>query len=53
VALERLNYCDTSCELGWADESFDDGYARTAPVGSYPDRESEYEWAINGTANEV
>jgi len=33
----RLNYCDTSCELGWADESFDDGYARTAPVGSYPD----------------
>jgi formylglycine-generating enzyme required for sulfatase activity len=33
----RLNYCDASCELDWADESFDDGYARTAPVGSYPE----------------
>jgi formylglycine-generating enzyme required for sulfatase activity len=31
-----MNYCDASCERGWADESFDDGYALTAPVGSYP-----------------
>jgi formylglycine-generating enzyme required for sulfatase activity len=32
----RLNYCDASCETEWADESFDDGYFDTAPVGSYP-----------------
>jgi serine/threonine protein kinase len=33
----RLNYCDASCERLYADEAFDDGYADTAPVGSYPD----------------
>ena len=33
----RLNYCDANCESDAADEAFDDGYARTAPVGSYPD----------------
>jgi formylglycine-generating enzyme required for sulfatase activity len=33
----RLNYCDANCEVGFEDESFDDGYARTAPVGSYPE----------------
>lgn len=38
----RLNYCDANCELDWADASFDDGYARTAPVGSYPEGAS---WA--------
>jgi len=32
----RLNYCDANCTEGSADKSFDDGYARTAPVGSYP-----------------
>jgi sulfatase modifying factor 1 len=32
----RLNYCDTNCTLDWADESVNDGYAHTAPVGSYP-----------------
>ena len=33
----RLNYCDANCELDKRDEAFDDGYARSAPVGSYPD----------------
>jgi formylglycine-generating enzyme required for sulfatase activity len=33
----RLNYCDQSCLLGWADEEVDDGYAFTAPVGSFPE----------------
>jgi formylglycine-generating enzyme required for sulfatase activity len=33
----RVNYCDANCEYGWADETRDDGYARTSPVGSYPD----------------
>ncbi len=32
----RLNYCDASCELAWADETTDDGYADTSPVGNYP-----------------
>jgi formylglycine-generating enzyme required for sulfatase activity len=32
----RLNYCDANCSEQWADEAVDDGYADTAPVGSYP-----------------
>ena len=31
----KLNYCDVRCGF-LADESFDDGYADTAPVGSFP-----------------
>ena len=33
----KLNYCDVNCPKTFADEDFDDGYAYTAPVGSYPD----------------
>jgi formylglycine-generating enzyme required for sulfatase activity len=34
----RLNYCDVNCPLDhWRDTSYDDGYARSAPVGSYQD----------------
>jgi formylglycine-generating enzyme required for sulfatase activity len=36
----KLNYCDVNCVLGKRDEQFDDGYARSAPVGSYPEGES-------------
>lgn len=32
----RLNYCDANCDFDWNDEAYDDGYADTAPVGSYP-----------------
>jgi formylglycine-generating enzyme required for sulfatase activity len=33
----RLNYCDANCRaFGWADRTVDDGYADTAPVGSFP-----------------
>jgi formylglycine-generating enzyme required for sulfatase activity len=32
----RLNYCDANCSQPHADDRFDDGYPRTAPVGSYP-----------------
>jgi len=32
----RLNYCDVNCDAGPNDPSVDDGYADTAPVGSYP-----------------
>ncbi len=34
---ERLNYCDVNCDIyWWADPDYDDGYALTAPVGTYP-----------------
>ena len=32
----RLNYCDARCTAGPNDASVDDGYADTAPVGSFP-----------------
>jgi formylglycine-generating enzyme required for sulfatase activity len=31
----RLNYCDANCKFDWADDAVDDGYADTAPVGSF------------------
>ncbi|MBC8262764.1 MAG: formylglycine-generating enzyme family protein [Anaerolineales bacterium] len=33
----RLNYCDSNCRFDYADSTWDDGFANTAPVGSYPD----------------
>jgi formylglycine-generating enzyme required for sulfatase activity len=30
------NSCDTNCTLAWRYTGYDDGYAQTAPVGSYP-----------------
>ena len=38
----RLNSCDRNCEFDWKDSDVDDGYARTAPVGSYPAGVSPY-----------
>lgn len=32
----RLNFCDINCGEEWANGDYDDGYAGTAPVGSYP-----------------
>ncbi len=32
----RLNFCDANCAEPWADDAVDDGYATTAPVGSFP-----------------
>ena len=29
------NYCDRKCSFSWADTGFNDGYAGTAPVGTY------------------
>jgi formylglycine-generating enzyme required for sulfatase activity len=38
-----LNYCDSGCPVErWRDEKYNDGYAYTAPVGSYPDGLSPY-----------
>jgi formylglycine-generating enzyme required for sulfatase activity len=37
----RLNYCDANCTFErWKDSVYDDGYARTAPVGNYLGGES-------------
>jgi formylglycine-generating enzyme required for sulfatase activity len=39
----RLNFCDTKCEFDLSkDASVDDGFAWTAPVGSYPAGASPY-----------
>lgn len=32
----KANYCDKHCDLPWKDHYGDDGYATTAPVGTYP-----------------
>jgi formylglycine-generating enzyme required for sulfatase activity len=34
---KRLNYCDANCNFEWADETGNDGYVGTAPVGSFPE----------------
>ncbi len=38
----RLNFCDTNCTYDWKDNGTNDGYAQTAPVGSYPQGASPY-----------
>ncbi len=42
VSGERANFCDINCERTIANGKFDDGYADTAPVGSYPAGASPY-----------
>jgi formylglycine-generating enzyme required for sulfatase activity len=39
----QLNYCDASCGFErWKDDTYDDGHAVMAPVGSYPAGASPY-----------
>jgi formylglycine-generating enzyme required for sulfatase activity len=38
----RVNFCDRNCPFDWQDASVDDGYASTAPVGSYEAGKSPY-----------
>ena len=38
----KLNFCDRNCGFEWRDVGVDDGYAFTAPVGSYPTGASPY-----------
>ncbi len=33
----RANTCDANCSESWADQSVDDSYGESAPVGSFPD----------------
>ena len=37
-----MNFCDSQCPLPSANSSHNDGYADTAPVGSYPGGASPY-----------
>jgi len=39
---KKANFCDKNCEFGWALKNWDDGYAKTASVGSYPSGASPY-----------
>ena len=39
---DRANFCDRNCSYEWAGVDYDDGYADTAPVGSYSDGVSPY-----------
>jgi formylglycine-generating enzyme required for sulfatase activity len=34
---QLLDFCDATCEYNHRNPAFDDGYARAAPVASYPD----------------
>jgi formylglycine-generating enzyme required for sulfatase activity len=38
----KLNFADKNTSFDWSDSNWDDGYADTAPVGSYPDGASPY-----------
>ena len=38
----QANFCDLNCGYEWARLKYDDGYADTAPVGSYPNGISPY-----------
>ena len=40
---ERLNFCDQNCNFASHVSGVDDGYAETAPVGSYPKGASPYQ----------
>jgi formylglycine-generating enzyme required for sulfatase activity len=36
------NFCDRNCIGSWTNPDYDDGYATSAPVGSYPEGKSPY-----------
>jgi eukaryotic-like serine/threonine-protein kinase len=40
--INMVNFCDENCWGSWKEESYDDGYANTSPVGSYPAGASPY-----------
>lgn len=39
---DHVNLCDLGCASGSKTENFNDGYAKTAPVGSFPKGSSSY-----------
>lgn len=42
VSSERANFCDVDCPRSFANPTYNDGFADTAPVGSYPEGASPY-----------
>lgn len=38
----KVNFCDKHCSKDWSLKRVDDGYSKTAPVGSYPSGASPY-----------
>jgi formylglycine-generating enzyme required for sulfatase activity len=38
----RSNFCDTNCPREWKNKDYNDGYADTAPIGSFPQGQSPY-----------
>ena len=50
ITGERANFCDINCERTIANGKYDDGYADTAPVDSYPAGVSPY-GAMNMAGN--
>jgi len=32
---DKVNFCDSKCDLTWANNTYNDGYKKTAPVSSY------------------
>ena len=46
----KANYCDVNCDLSWKDSNQDDGYKKTAPVGSFSAGASPY-GALNMAGN--
>jgi serine/threonine-protein kinase len=42
ISGDKVNFCDKNCPREHANPGFDDGYADTAPVGSYPNGASPY-----------
>lgn len=38
----QVNFCDVNCDQDWSNSAFDDGYAATAPVATYPSGTSPY-----------
>ena len=42
VGFTRVNFCDTNCPLSGANTQYDDGFAMTSLVGSYPNGASYF-----------
>jgi len=42
ITENKANFCDVNCTREHANPAFDDGFADTAPVGSYPNGASPY-----------